>query len=47
MEQLGQIAYEAYCEALGVHRPFTEQNQAVRDAWSAAAEAVAQYLEKT
>jgi hypothetical protein len=53
-EQLGQVAYQAYCDAVGWKAingdklpPFAQQSARIQDAWIAAAEAVAQYLEKT
>jgi hypothetical protein len=49
---LGQIAYEAYCKERGwlSHAgqplpPWDEQSQGLRDAWTAAAEAVREAVE--
>ena len=50
---IGEIAYNAYSEALGFKtendeelQPFKHQSARDQDAWEAAAEAVAEYLEK-
>jgi hypothetical protein len=51
MNSLGEIAYNAYCEARlwtsvsGQHLPhWNEQSQELRDAWNKAAQAVAAAL---
>jgi hypothetical protein len=53
-QNLGQIAYNAYADAVEWKSvrgdklpPFSEQSARLQDAWCAAGEAVADYLEKS
>ncbi len=51
---LGEIAYNGFAEFVGwkteegdALAPYTHQPATIQDAWDAAAEAVAEYLERT
>jgi hypothetical protein len=53
-QSLGEIAYAAYCEAVGYKSikgdtlpDWSDQSARLQDAWEAAGEAVANYLEKS
>jgi hypothetical protein len=53
-QSLGELAYNAYCEAVGYKSvkgdtlpAWEDQSERLQEAWDAAAEAVAEYLEKS
>jgi hypothetical protein len=53
-QSLGELAYAAYCEAVGYKSVrgdtlpgWADQDERLQEAWDAAAEAVADYLEKS
>lgn len=53
-QSLGEIAYNAYCEAVGYKSVrgetlpiWEDQSERLQEAWERAGEAVAEYLEKS